>query len=193
MNSLIAKLFIFIVEVVSVLVFLLVMLAGAILVVQGELLTGVAVAVGGTVAVALVFGFGAILIEIHKNIAAMRLALESNGRGLRSSTRTHEGLEPTFDPPAFPLPAGEVATARRDGGPVGKDFIEAEYARYRDRISPGVDVQFWSQKEELLIELYKSGLCAAGFTVEETDGAGGKWRLIHQQHDPNEVVCAGSL
>lgn len=188
MNSLIAKLFIFIVEVVSVLVLLLVMLAGTILVVRGELLTGAAVAVGGTVAVALVFGFGAILIEIHKNIAAMRLALDSKEDSLRLSARPHMGLEPTLDPPVPPLPASDVSTASSDTNPSPKNFIEAEYARYRYLMSAGVDVKLQSQKEEMLVAFYSNGLRTAGFTVEEIDGAAGRWRLINNATQANFVV-----
>lgn len=180
MNSLIAKVFIFLVEVASVLVFLLVMLSGAILVVRGEVLTGLAIAVGGTVVVAVVFGFGAILIEMHKNIAAMRQALESGKADLRSSGYSTPASGPRAEPSFPPTAPATMEPQRSATGQSSKEFIEAEYARYRDRINPGVDVRFWSQKEDLLIDFYIKGLRAAGFAVEATGGAGGKWRLVNE-------------
>ncbi len=79
MNSLIVKLFVFVTEVFSGIIIGLVLLAGVVAMFTSNFLAGLALAVGGTLVVAVFFGFFAIFIEIHKDLRAIREIAERRG------------------------------------------------------------------------------------------------------------------
>ncbi len=72
MNSFVVKLFIFFTEVLSGIIIGLVILTGVIGMVTSNFFFGLAIAVGGTVGFIAIFGFAALVIEIHKDLRAIR-------------------------------------------------------------------------------------------------------------------------
>jgi hypothetical protein len=72
MNSFVVKLFVFLTEVLSVIIIGLVIVLGVVVMVEKNVFIGLAVAVGGTVVFTSIFGFAAIFIEIHKDLRAIR-------------------------------------------------------------------------------------------------------------------------
>ena len=78
MNSLIVKLFVFLTEVLSIIIIGVIWLAGIVIVFNGNAGAGLAVAVGGTILVVVIFGFAAIFNEIYKDIRIIRKLAEEN-------------------------------------------------------------------------------------------------------------------
>lgn len=72
MNSFVVKLFVFLTEVLSGIIIGLVILLGVVGMVTSNFFFGLAIAVGGTVIFTAIFGFAAIVIEIHKDLRAIR-------------------------------------------------------------------------------------------------------------------------
>ena len=71
MNSFVVRLFVFINEVLSTLLIGLVLIAGLLLMSKSFVL-GLSVALGGTIIFSIIFGFAALIIEIHKDLRFMR-------------------------------------------------------------------------------------------------------------------------
>lgn len=76
MNALIVKLFVFMTEVLSVIIIGLVLLAGLVAMFTTNVFYGLAIAIGGTLLFTAFFGFAAIFIEIHKDLRALRELME---------------------------------------------------------------------------------------------------------------------
>jgi len=72
MNSFVVRLFVFLTEVLSVIIIGLVIILGVVVMIEKNFFIGLAVAVGGTVVFTAIFGFAAIFIEIHKDLRAIR-------------------------------------------------------------------------------------------------------------------------
>lgn len=77
MNSFVVKLFVFLTEVLSVIIIGTNILAGLFVMVNGTFYVGLAIAIGGTIVFTAIFGLAAILIEIHKDLRVIRAAAES--------------------------------------------------------------------------------------------------------------------
>ena len=78
MNSFIVKLFIFMNEVLSGIIIFFTLMTGIILMVSGSFAIGLAVSIIGTLIVTSLFGFGAIFIEIHKDLRFIKDKSENN-------------------------------------------------------------------------------------------------------------------
>ena len=78
MNSFVVKLFVFLTEVLSIIIIGTNILAGFFVMVNGNFYVGLAIAIGGTIVFTAIFGLAAILIEIHKDLRIIRTSAESN-------------------------------------------------------------------------------------------------------------------
>jgi hypothetical protein len=76
MNSLFAKIFVYITEILSGFITAIFLIAGVVMMFNGNP-WGLIAAIAGPILVAIFFGFAAIFIEIHKDLAAIRKIAEA--------------------------------------------------------------------------------------------------------------------